>query len=60
MSQIELGAAAGYDRNFVGQIEKAQKSPSFRTLWDLCIALRLRPSVLMQQVEDATFQDWAN
>lgn len=60
MSQIDLAAAAGYDRNFIGSIENAQKSPSFRTLWDLCKVLRLRPSVLMEQIENATFEDWTD
>ena len=60
LSQIELAAAAGYDRNYIGDIENARKSPSFRTLWDLCKVLKLRPSVLMAQVENATFEVWDN
>lgn len=58
LSQVELGASAGYDRNFIGLIENGQQSPTFRTLWDLCRALDIRPSTLMQHVESATFEEW--
>jgi|GEM_PF-5574333 len=60
LSQIALGAAAGYDRNYIGLLEKEQQSPTFRTLRDLCKVLRLRPSRLLMQVEHATFEDWGD
>src|ERR1017187_8871697 len=51
LSQEELAARAGYHRTYVGQLERGEKSPSLRTIFNLSSALEVRPSALIRRVE---------
>jgi transcriptional regulator with XRE-family HTH domain len=50
-SQEELAARAGYHRTYIGQLERGEKSPSLRTLFNLSSTLQVNPSVLIRRVE---------
>jgi transcriptional regulator with XRE-family HTH domain len=43
-SQEELGFASGYHRTYIGLLERGQKSPSLRTIFELAKALKVGPS----------------
>ena len=51
LSQEELAARAGYQRTYIGQLERGEKSPSLRTLFNLSCTLQVNPSVLIRRVE---------
>ena len=51
LSQEELAARAGYHRTYIGQLERGEKSPSLRTLFNLSSVLQVNPSVLIRRVE---------
>lgn len=51
LSQEGLAALAGYHRTYIGQVERGEKSPSLRTIFDLSSALKVGPSVLVRRVE---------
>jgi transcriptional regulator with XRE-family HTH domain len=42
ISQEALAAEAGYHRTYIGQIERGEKSPSIRTVFDLSQVLGLK------------------
>ncbi len=51
LSQEELAARSGYHRTYIGQLERGEKSPSLRTIFNLSAALKVSPSVLVRRVE---------
>lgn len=51
LSQDELGARSGYHRTYIGQLERGQKSPSLRTIFNLAGTLEISPSVLVRETE---------
>jgi transcriptional regulator with XRE-family HTH domain len=51
ISQEELAARAGYHRTYIGQLERGEKSPSLRTIFNLSSTLQVTPSVLVRRVE---------
>ena len=51
LSQEELAARAGYHRTYIGQLERGEKSPSLRTIFNLSSTLQVTPSVLVRRVE---------
>ena len=51
LSQEELGARSGYHRTYIGQLERGEKSPSLRTIFNLSSVLKVSPSVLVRRVE---------
>lgn len=51
MSQEELAHVSGYHRNYIGLLERGEKSPSLRTLFNLGGALSVRPSEILRRVE---------
>ena len=51
LSQDDLGAKSGYHRTYIGQLERGEKSPSLRTMFDLAAALEILPSALVKDVE---------
>ena len=53
ISQEELAFESGYHRTYIGQLERGEKSPSLRTIFDLAETLKVAPSVLIQQTEFA-------
>lgn len=51
MSQEELAHVSGYHRNYIGLLERGEKSPSLRTLFNLSGALSVALSDILRQVE---------
>jgi transcriptional regulator with XRE-family HTH domain len=51
-SQDSFAHRTGYHRNYVGQLERGEKSPSLNALFNLSKALGLRPSQLLKRVEE--------
>jgi len=50
-SQDSFAHRTGYHRNYVGQLERGEKSPSLSALFNLSRALGLRPSQFLERVE---------
>jgi transcriptional regulator with XRE-family HTH domain len=53
VSQEELGAKSGYHRTYIGQLERGEKSPSLRTIFNLAATLKVAPSRIITGVERA-------
>jgi transcriptional regulator with XRE-family HTH domain len=51
LSQDELGAKSGYHRTYIGQLERGEKSPSLRTVFDLAKTLQVTPSAIVRDTE---------
>jgi transcriptional regulator with XRE-family HTH domain len=51
LSQVALAFASGYDRTYIGMLERGQCSPSLRTVFNLSSTLRIRPSVFVKAAE---------
>ena len=51
LSQDELAFRSGYSRRFLDYVEQGQKSPSLRTLFNLCSALDVSPGDVIRDVE---------
>jgi transcriptional regulator with XRE-family HTH domain len=52
LSQEALAYEAEVQRNFVSLIERGHNQPSISTLWKLAGALQVRPSVVIEKVEN--------
>ena len=50
LSQEELAFQAGINRNYVGQIEREEKSPTVDIIEKICISLEVSPSALLARV----------
>jgi len=50
-SQESFAHYAGYHRNYIGQLERGEKSPSLRALFDLAKSCGMRPSQILVIVE---------
>jgi len=50
LSQEALAFTSGYHRTYIGQLERGEKSPSLRTLFNLCEALLVQPADLVASV----------
>jgi transcriptional regulator with XRE-family HTH domain len=50
-SQDSYAHQTGYHRNYIGQLERGEKSPSLKALFDFAESFRLKPSELLQKVE---------
>ncbi len=51
VSQEELGARSGYHRTYIGQLERGEKSPSLRTLFNLAATLQVAPHLIIRGIE---------
>lgn len=51
VSQEALAFEGGYHRTYIGQLERGEKSPSLRTIFDLAKALKTSPTEMIQQAE---------
>ena len=49
LSQEELAFQAGINRNYVGQIEREEKSPTIDVIEKLCSSLEVSPSTLLSR-----------
>lgn len=50
-SQDTLAHHTGYHRNYVGQLERGEKSPSLKALFDFAQSFGLKPSDLLRRME---------
>jgi len=50
-SQDSFAHLTGYHRNYIGQLERGEKSPSLSALFNLAEALEIRPSQLVRMIE---------
>jgi transcriptional regulator with XRE-family HTH domain len=51
VSQQWLADKSGYHRTHVGMLERGQKSPSLRTIFNIAMTLEVRPSRIVEAVE---------
>ena len=54
-SQDSFAHFTGYHRNYIGQLERGEKSPSLTAIFNLSKAFNLRPSRLLELVERELF-----
>lgn len=54
MSQQELAYQADIDRSYISNLENGIYSPTLMIIHQLCEALEIRPSELLQQMERGT------
>lgn len=52
LSQEALAFEAGLDRNYISLVELGKSSPSVKTVFKLCDALKLPPSRLFELVQE--------
>lgn len=52
ISQEALAFEGGYHRTYIGQLERGEKSPSLRTVFDLAKALKTSPTEMIRQAEN--------
>ena len=57
LSQEVLGFESGYHRTYISLLERGQKSPSLRTVFNLAKALKIEPCELIRQVESTIQQN---
>lgn len=51
LSQERLANDSGLHKNYVGEIERGEKSPSLKTITALAATLRVAPSELLREAE---------
>jgi transcriptional regulator with XRE-family HTH domain len=51
-SQDAFAHRTGYHRNYVGQLERGEKSPSLKALFDFAESFGLMPSELLRRMEN--------
>jgi transcriptional regulator with XRE-family HTH domain len=51
LSQQSLADLSGYHRTYIGLLERGQKSPSLRTIWNIATILQVQPSEILKRVE---------
>lgn len=51
ISQEALAYEGGYHRTYIGQIERGEKNPSLRTIFDLAKVLKTSPAEMIRQTE---------
>lgn len=51
ISQEALAYDGGYHRTYIGQIERGEKNPSLRTIFDLAKVLKTSPAEMIRQTE---------
>ncbi len=52
LSQEQLGLKSRLSRSYISDLEMGKKDPSLFTIFKLASALQLKPSVLIDEVED--------
>lgn len=53
MSQELVSGLAGIGRTHLSAIERGERKPTLETFFRIAYALSIRPSILMQAIEDA-------
>ena len=54
LSQEELALGSGYHRTYISLLERGQKNPSLRTIFELAKALEVAPSEIVERVQILT------
>ena len=54
LSQEQLGLKSGLSRPYISELEMGKKDPSLFSIFKLANALELKPSVLIDEVEQIT------
>jgi len=54
LSQEELALESGYHRTYISLLERGQKNPSLRTIFELAKALEVAPSEIVERVQILT------
>ncbi len=52
LSQEELGFESGYHRTYISLLERGQKNPSLKTIFQLAKALKITPTEIIQRIEN--------
>ena len=52
LSQEVVSGLAGIGRTHLSAIERGERKPTLETFYKICYAMRVKPSVLMAQIED--------
>jgi len=58
LSQEKLAEIAGLHRNYIGQVERGEKSITINSLIKICKALSVKPSALLKMIEDDNEKDF--
>lgn len=56
MTQDLLSALAGIARTHLTMIESGSKHPNFETIWRIAVALDMKPSELVSEIENDTIE----
>ena len=51
VSQQALADKSGYHRTYIGLLERGQKSPSLRTIFNIATTLQVKPSEIVKGIE---------
>ena len=51
LSQQAVADKSGYHRTYIGLLERGQKSPSLRTIFNIAITLQVKPSDIVKRVD---------
>jgi transcriptional regulator with XRE-family HTH domain len=51
LSQQALADKSGYHRTYIGLLERGQKSPSLRTIFNIAATLNVKPSEMVDGVQ---------
>ncbi len=54
LSQEKLALESGYHRTYISLLERGQKNPSLRTIFELAKALEVAPSEIVERVQTIT------
>lgn len=57
MSQELVSGLAGIGRTHLSAIERGERKPTLETFFKIAYALSIRPSVIMQAIEEALHKD---
>jgi transcriptional regulator with XRE-family HTH domain len=53
VSQETLASQTGLHRTYISQLERGLKNPTIETLQKLCTILKIKPSRMIELIEDA-------
>lgn len=57
MSQELVSGLAGIGRTHLSAIERGERKPTLETFFKIAYALDIRPSIILQAIEDANRED---
>ncbi|EMJ6444726.1 MULTISPECIES: helix-turn-helix domain-containing protein [Bacillus] len=54
LSQEQLALNSGLDRTYISLLERGLRNPTINTIFALAETLKIKPSILVQEVENLT------